>query len=142
MYQGADSVGGSEFLFSSLFTQGKPVVLNFWAGLCPPCRAEMPDIQDVADQFGDQIVILGLDIGPFVGLGSRDDGRALLRELGVTYPAGTTFESKVVRDYGILGMPTTVFLSPDGKVFRKWTGLITKGKMTEIIQQVLQSSSS
>ena len=42
MYQGQDLVGGQEINFSDLLGE-RPIVLNFWAGLCPPCRAEMPD---------------------------------------------------------------------------------------------------
>jgi thiol-disulfide isomerase/thioredoxin len=43
VYQGQDELGGSEVQFSELLAEGKPVVLNMWAGLCPPCRLEMPD---------------------------------------------------------------------------------------------------
>jgi thiol-disulfide isomerase/thioredoxin len=116
------------------------VVLNFFAGLCPPCRAEMPDLQSVSAQYQGRVILFGLDIGPFVNLGSRKDGKALVRELGVTYPTGTTFDSKVVREYRVLGMPTTVFLTPDGKVFTTWTGLLTRGKMVELFEQLLKAS--
>lgn len=47
-YQGEALLGGREVRFSKVFEQGKPVVLNFWAGLCPPCRAEMPWFQKLA----------------------------------------------------------------------------------------------
>lgn len=97
-YQGADVLGGDEVQLSELLTQGKPVVLNLWAGLCPSCRFEMPDFQAVNDAYADEIVLVGVDIGPYVGLGSRADGRALLRELGITYAVGTTFDENVVRD--------------------------------------------
>ena len=60
-YQGQDTLGGNEVEFSSLFAQGKPVVLNFWAGLCPPCRAEMPDLQEVYDQHKGKILLFGAD---------------------------------------------------------------------------------
>ena len=45
MFQGQDVVGGEKVTLSGLIG-GRPIVLNFWAGLCPPCRAEMPDLQE------------------------------------------------------------------------------------------------
>jgi thiol-disulfide isomerase/thioredoxin len=86
-YQGEDVLGGQTVKFSKLFERGKPVILNFWAGLCPPCRAEMPGFQKVFDQVRDSVVLVGVDLGPFVGLGEHDDARRLLAELGVRYPA-------------------------------------------------------
>ena len=55
-YSGIASLGGDNLAFSSLLGQGKPVVLNFWDGLCPPCRAEMPDIQAVYHQFEGSVI--------------------------------------------------------------------------------------
>lgn len=139
-YQGADEIGGQEVNLSDILAQGKPVVLNFWAGLCPPCRLEMPDLQAVHDEFGDQIVLLGLDVGPFTALGSREEGQALLQELGVTYPAGTTFDAQVVREYQITGMPSTFFITPNGEAVRKWTGLLTEAKMIELVEELIEAS--
>jgi thiol-disulfide isomerase/thioredoxin len=139
-YQGEDVLGGQETSLSDVLAQGKPVVLNFWAGLCPPCRLEMPDLQAVNDEFGDQIVLLGLDVGPFTSLGSSDEGKALIQELGVTYPAGTTSDAQVVREYQITGMPSTFFIAPNGEVVRKWTGLLTEAKLTELVEELLEAS--
>ena len=140
VYKEEDLLGGTDLAFSSVFGKQEPVILNFWAGLCPPCRAEMPDSQRVYNQFQGRVAIFGLDIGPFVGLGSREDGRELLDELGVTYPTGTTFDSRVVRAYRVLGMPTTVFLSPDGKVVRTWAGILTERKLIELTEELLASA--
>ena len=87
------------------------------------------------------MLMFGMDVGPFVGLGSREDGRLLLEELQVTYPAGTTFDASVVRDYQLLGMPTTYFIKPDGEIVSKWTGLLTKDKMVELVDALIAASS-
>jgi thiol-disulfide isomerase/thioredoxin len=142
VYQGEDSVGGQEVDLSEVLAQGKPVLLNFWAGLCPPCRLEMPDLQAVHETFGDQVVLFGLDVGPFTALGSNEDGQALLRELGVTYPTGTTSESSIVRDFQVTGMPSTYFIKPNGEVSRKWTGLLTEAKLSELVQELLEAAAS
>lgn len=140
LYQGADTLGAEELQFSSIFGQGKPVVLNFWAGLCPPCRAEMPDFQQVYDEFGGEFVLLGLDIGPFTGLGTREDGQRLLRELGITYPAGTTFEEITVAEYRVRGMPTTVFLTASGEIHDTHIGLMDKNTLRGKVETLLQAA--
>ena len=100
------------------------MVLNFWAGLCPPCRAEMPQFQVFYEEFKDDIQLLGIDIGIFTGLGSHDDADDLLRELGVRYPAGWTEDGSVPRKCGVTAMPTTLFISSDGIIMEKRAGAI------------------
>ncbi len=136
-YQTGPGLTGERMQFSAVLDQGLPVVLNFWAGLCPPCRAEMPEFQEVYDEYRDRIVMLGIDLGPFTGLGSTDQGRALLNELGVSYPAGTTEDADVVARFQVLGMPTTLFVTPDGRVTAKWTGILTKEKLIEHVEELL-----
>lgn len=139
VYQGNDVLGGRELKFSDLLGK-QPVVLNFWAGLCPPCRAEMPDLQAMYNQDQGRLLLFGLDVGPFVGLGSREDGRRLLDELKVTFPAGTTSDAQVVRDYKLVGMPTTYFIKPDGTIHRQWTGLLNKKKLDELVSELVAAS--
>ncbi len=141
MYQGEAAVGGARVRLSQLWGKGKPVVLNFWAGLCPPCRAELPDFQRFYRERGNgKFTLIGIDIGPFVGLGSRDDGKALLRELKITFPAGTTLVAAPVRAYGIVGMPTTVFITPSGKIFTRYTGMLTRSQMETFVDELLKAS--
>jgi thiol-disulfide isomerase/thioredoxin len=142
VYQGEDILGGQEVDFSGVVGQGKPVILNFWAGLCPPCRLEMPDFQEVHEEFGDQVTLVGVDVGTFTGLGDEQEGRDLLEEVGVTYPAGTTANVDVMRAYKVIGMPTTVFISPDGEIVESWTGLLTKDKMVELVEELLEASAT
>ena len=140
VYQGEDVLGASNLSLNQMLALGKPVVLNFWAGLCPPCRAEMPDLQRVHDRFSDRILLFGLDVGPFVLLGTQEDGKELLDELEITYPAGTTEDSNVVQAYEIRGMPSTFFIKPNGEIQRKWTGLLNESKMAELIEELIAAS--
>jgi len=142
VYDGQEVVGGDEVSFSEVLVLGKPVVLNLWAGLCPPCRLEMPEFQEVSQQFGDEIILLGLDVGPFTNLGTSEQGQALVQELGITYPTGTTSNADLVRNYQILGMPTTYFVTPDGEIVRTWTGLLTEDKLAELVEELIDVSAS
>ena len=142
LFQGIDEVGFREGNLASLHGQGKPMVLNFWAGLCPPCRAEMPQFQVFYEEFKDDIMLLGIDIGIFTALGSHDDADALLRELGVTYPAGWTDDGSVPRKYGVTAMPTTVFISSDGKIFEKRAGAIDANFLARVTQEMLAAEAA
>ena len=139
-YQGDAELGGHEMAFSEVFDQGKPVVLNFWAGLCPPCRAEMPGFQRVYDQLGDDFILLGLDVGPFMNLGSNRDARALLDELNITYPTARAHNRSAVVQFGVFSMPTTVFFTPDRQIFRSWEGFLDQGRMTSFVQELIDVS--
>ncbi len=67
VYQGQEVLGGDEINFNDLLDDGHPIVLNFWAGNCPPCRAEMPALQRVYDAHKDEIGFVGLDVGVYAG---------------------------------------------------------------------------
>ena len=124
LFQGGDKLGPGVTDLSQL--RGKPLIINFWAGLCPPCRAEMPDLQKFYEGAKDQVTLLGIDLGQFTGLGNRQDAMDLLDELGVTYPTGYTSDASVIRNYKVLGMPTTVFIDAEGKIARTWTGALNE----------------
>ena len=135
LYQGASEVGFPEGNLASL--HGQPMILNVWAGLCPPCRAEMPQFQAFYEEFNDEIMLLGIDIGPFMGLGSNRDAEALLRELGVTYPTGWTNDSGVPRKFGVTGMPTTVFIKSNGEIFEKAVGAIDATRLARSTRNLM-----
>ncbi len=137
MYQGEEVVQARELKFSEIFPPEKPIVLNFWAGLCPPCRAEMPGFQAVYDRHKDDFTLIGLDIGPFMGLGSNQDARNLLRELNITYPAGYTHNRDAVSQFRVTSIPTTIFLTPEGKVFRREEGFLDQGRLTRILEDLM-----
>ena len=61
-------------------------------------------------------------MGQFTDLCSRRDARNLLKELEINYPADFTGDGSVVRKYKVVGMPTTVFINPDGTIFETWSG--------------------
>ena len=135
LYQGP-AEWGDELPLSQL--EGRPLVLNFWAGLCPPCRAEMPEFQQFQDAFAGRVTLIGVDLGRFMNLGRQEDAQNLLSELGVTYPAGYTADDRVVPNYRVLGLPTTVFITANGQIHRKWDGVLNLEKLTELASEMLE----
>ena len=142
LFQGIDEIGFRDGNLARLHGQGKPMVLNFWAGLCPPCRAEMPQFQVFYEEFKDDIQLLGIDIGIFTGLGSRSDAEALLLELGVRYPAGWTEDGSVPRKFWVTGMPTTVFISSDGTIMEKSVGAINANFLARASRELLAAEAA
>ena len=134
--QGQDVLGGGEVAMASLLGQ-RPVVLNFWAAECPPCRAELPEFQSFHENYGDRVLVLGIDLGQFTGQGTPEQGRELLAELGVRFPAGYTEDASALPNYAVLGLPTTVFIDADGSVFTKWTGALNEEVLVEKAEEML-----
>ncbi len=135
LYQGEAELGATEIRMSDL--RGAPVVLNFWAGLCPPCRAEMPEFQEFRNDFAGRVTLVGVDLGQFLNLGSKENASKLLDELGVTYAAGYTDDARVVQSYRVLGLPTTVFITANGELHKKWDGVLNLEKLSEIAGEML-----
>ena len=134
--QGQDILGGEQVAMASLVGE-KPVVLNFWAAECPPCRAELPEFQKFYGEYHDDVLVLGIDLGQFTGQGTTEQGLQLLAELGVGFPAGYTEDSDVLPNYGVLGLPTTVFINGDGTIHTKWTGALNEEVLIEKADEML-----
>jgi thiol-disulfide isomerase/thioredoxin len=140
VYQGEDVLGGSSVTFSEVLDLGKPVVLNMWAGLCPVCRREMPEVQEAYEAYGDRVVFVGVDVGSSIGLGSREDALALLDDLAITYPTGSALDAQIVRDYQVLGTPATYFVSPGGDIVERWNGTLTADQLTQRIEELIEGA--
>ena len=135
LFQGQETFGGEQVsMIQLLGTQ--PIVLNFWAGLCPPCRAEMPDLQAFHDDFKEDVTLVGVDVGQFTGLGTKRDAENLLDELDISYLAGFTDDRDVLRDYRVLSIPTTVFIRPDGTIFETWAGALNKSALEANVREM------
>jgi thiol-disulfide isomerase/thioredoxin len=140
VYQGAETLGGSEMWFSQILARGKPVVLAFWAGQCPICRRELPEVEAAGGAFADEVLVVGVDVGPYTGLGDKDDALALIEELGLTFPMGSTPEAAVMRDYRVTGIPTLLFFTPSGEQVERFTGAVGEDRLVQAIEDLLQIS--
>jgi thiol-disulfide isomerase/thioredoxin len=140
-YQGEAVLGAAETTFPHVFEHGMPVVLNFWAGQCPPCRAEMPAFQRIADEFEGKVLFVGVDVGVFTGLGSHADARQLLAELGIRYPAAYATDVAAVRLYNVRSMPTTLFFDRQGRVVEQVPGMVLESQLRSVVGRLAAGSS-
>ncbi len=108
--------------------RGKPIVLNFWASWCVPCRKEMPAFESVHSKLGNKVAFLGMN-----NQDSRDDALGVLRETRVGYPSGFDPSGRVAESYGLRGMPTTVFISAGGRILANHPGEMSEGQLRSAI---------
>ncbi len=139
LYQGEDIVGASAPSFADLLGD-KPLVLNYWASNCPPCRVEIPEFEKVWQKYQDRVLFIGLDVGRFWGFGNQSDSKKELQELGVTYVAGTPETAEDALELKVLGLPSTLFITKNGTIQRKWVGVLNEAKLTEIVEELLDAS--
>lgn len=121
-------------------TVGRPVLINFWFPSCPPCRAEMPDLQAAYEEYGDEIDFIGVQQ---TSVDTKQEAIEFLEELGITYPnfadesEGTSSQVQIA--YRVLSFPTTVFLNRDHSISRTWSGLIREKDLKEQIEIAINS---
>ena len=121
---------------------GKTIFLNFWGTWCPPCRAEMPDIQRLYETYDtegdDALIVLGV-AAPLMGQETSEEGIAeFLEENGYTYPVLMDTEWELFEGYGIYSFPTTFMIDRDGNVFGYVSGMLTYEFMEDIISQTME----
>lgn len=125
--------------------KGKIVFLNFWATWCGPCRSEMPDIQELYEEFGENtgdVIILGIanpkdskNIIPQNQEGTVSEVSQFLEENNYTYPTLMDLTGSTFYNYGIQSFPTTFMITEEGKVYGYVSGALSKDMMLEIINQ-------
>lgn len=112
---------------------GKPVILNFWATWCPPCRKEMPAFEAASEAYGDRLTIIGIN---HTAADDPDLVTDFMAEYGITFPVLLDELGLVVKIYGVVGLPTTVFIDHNGIINEIITGPVDKDlidqKMTEL----------
>lgn len=121
--------------------RGKTIFLNFWATWCPPCKAEMPDIQKLyeksATEGEDAVIVLGVAAPNMGQEGSEEEIAVFMEEKGYTYPVLMDTEGELFNSYGIMSFPTTFMIDRDGNVFGYVSGMLSADMMDSIVRQTL-----
>ncbi|MFK7805363.1 MAG: TlpA family protein disulfide reductase [Anaerolineae bacterium] len=127
------TLDGAEIQLSQL--RGKPVIINFWATWCGPCRHETPQFQSFYERFSDDVVLLG--INQREGLGQVN---SFVEEFGMTYPVLLDTDGTVYDDYQVFGLPTTWFVNPDGVLTSVAPGGITEAFLEDQVAASLKNN--
>ena len=115
--------------------KGKVIFLNFWATWCPPCKKEMPDVESIYKEYGENkkdVVILG------VNSEKENEVKKFLKDKGYTFPTVIDENSEVMRKYFIQAFPTSFVIDKEGNVYGYVMGGLTKEQIKQVIEEVLK----
>lgn len=99
---------------------GRPVVINFWASWCIPCRREMPVLESAYRRSGARVAFIGVNTND-----SRSAALALIRQTGVRYASAFDPRGTAATAYGLFGLPTTFFVDAKGQIVERSLGAVT-----------------
>jgi len=112
---------------------GKPMVINFWATWCVPCRTEAPLLERAAKRYDDRVVFIGVDVRDFNG-----DAKNFVEKHGLTYLIAYDGPAKLWEPWGITGLPETFFVDRSGTIIDHKVGEITdEADLDEAIRKTL-----
>jgi peroxiredoxin len=113
--------------------RGHIVVMNLWASWCPPCRAEMPDLERFWNAYKKKnIVVIGVNQGE-----SAERAGAFAQSLRIHFPILLDQDQAYGRVYAALGLPTTIVIDPSGMVARGFDGELTYSQMVAAVTPLL-----
>ncbi|WP_106765882.1 TlpA disulfide reductase family protein [Paenibacillus faecalis] len=114
--------------------RGKTVLLNFWASWCPPCKVEMPYMQDFYEEYKDKdAVVLAVNMTHLEK--SPGDAKRFLKEVGATFPAVYDQTGQVTDEYQIVAYPTTYVLNAQGVITDRYQGAIDHNLMIKAYEK-------
>ncbi len=123
------TLAGEPFTLSEL--RGKPVVLNFWATWCPPCRAELPELQAAAQRYDGEIVIAGVNQAEAAG-----QVREFADAMGLGFVIPLDADAQVSRKYGARSLPTTFFIDREGVIRQIQIGPVTEATLAQLLRTI------
>jgi len=128
------TLDGKQLTLSSL--KGKKVVLNFWATWCPPCKAEMPHMQDYyvdkANEENVEIVAVNLTYSEK----SIENVQHFRNSYDITFPIVLDEEDKIGKQYEVLTIPSTYFIDSKGRVQHRVIGPVDEAQLSKFVERM------
>lgn len=110
--------------------KGTPILLNFWASWCPPCRREMPAMQNAYNQYKDEgFVILAINS---TNQDDIDTASTFVSDLGITFPILLDTYGQASKDYQVRSLPTSFFIDQNGTI----TDIVIGGPLSEALLRI------
>ena len=116
--------------------RGKPTVVNFFASWCGPCKMEMPYFETCYLEYGEQVNFMMVNLCAF-GNDTKENGKKLVEEGGWTFPVYFDSDGDAAMGYAIRSMPTTIFVSADGELKGRHTGMIPEETLRRTLEAMI-----
>ena len=129
-------IDGNEVHLSDFI--GKPIILNFWASWCGPCKMEMPDFDEAYAELGEEIHFLMVNVT--TGRETLDSASSFIEEQGYSFPVFYDTESDAATTYGAYSLPTTYFIDKDGYAITYALGAINRHTLQRGIDMIYEIS--
>lgn len=129
------TTGGELLELSDL--RGTPIFLNFWATWCFFCLTEMPAMQNIAEEYGDQVIVLGVNAGD-----SPENARTYADNNGIHYTLALDTDLDITEAYEVRQMPTSVFIDKHGVIASVIYGVLVPDQMRENIDAMLETDTA
>ena len=126
---------GNPIKLSEIIAEGKPIVLNFWASWCPPCKEEMPDFDAVYKELGEDVRFMMVNMTD----GQRETvemGTKYIEEQGFSFPVFFDVNQEGAINYRIYSIPTTVFINAEGYMVTGAQGMIDEAMLRKGIGMI------
>ncbi|MFZ2488327.1 MAG: TlpA disulfide reductase family protein [Anaerolineae bacterium] len=105
--------------------KGHPVIINFWATWCPPCREEMPGFVNVYNRYkADDVLVIGVNAEE-----TAAEAADFVRSYQMTFPVALDERGELMQLYNVRGLPTTVFIDKEGHIAGIWSGLLPENEL-------------
>lgn len=114
--------------------RGHPVVINFWASWCIPCKDEAPRLAASARAHAGSVAFLGIDIQDF-----KSDARRFLERFDTPYVSVRSAGGGVESHYGLTGVPETYWLDARGRIVAHYTGEISRRQLEDGIREAVRA---
>lgn len=113
---------------------GKPIVVNFWASWCSPCRSELPAFNRVYEKYRDEVVFLMVNLSDGE---SVSEIKKFVSDNGYTFPVYYDLSGDAARTYGIYSIPETVFINSDGSLYGSQLGAVSEAILENYVKILL-----
>ena len=131
-----DMDGNAVTLYESF---GKPLVVNFWATWCPPCKAEMPYFDELYKEYGDRVDFMMVNITD----GQRDTAASVKAFIGsnkYSFPVYCDSEMSAAMAYGVNSIPMTLFIDSEGELINYKVGAISESALESMLLKMTEEA--